>query len=112
MDFERNHTGQHTKEILWPKLILAGSVQVTVSGRPFVVDFSGNRIVLRLADFRTAWSLRNTVRPNAETLLRVLSFLKIEIHGQIASLPETRIFPNPGILLRLIMPKSLRPQVT
>ncbi len=88
--------------------MLAGSVKVTAASHSFVVQFNGNKVLFRIPAFGTALWLRKAGWPPARSLFTAFSFLNIQVHAQIASLNKFRLFPDPGPIVRLLLPPAPR----
>ena len=106
MGFEWNAESQYERALSSPKLILAGSVDVTVSGHPFSLEFTGaaNQIVIRINDVRKAWALRTTVVPVSDQVRRWLEVQQATVIAQVGSSRPVRLFPRPAWWVRMFNP--------
>jgi hypothetical protein len=99
----RNHQDSDEGYCFVPKLILAGRLTGTMDGRPVVIEADDSGLLVRFADFRTAWAVRKT----AEPLLSVLAWLRqvrVPLRVCVAGLFSVELLPIMSPVVKLIAP--------
>ena len=88
--------------------MLVGSIDASCAGQTAVIDFEGDRVVVRFPDYRTAGKMQLTTVPNPALFARVLRFSGQSVFAQVGSRREMELFPNPGWIARLLSPQLRR----
>ncbi len=105
MDSERSHQNQHPREERRPKVLVAGEVDVAVGGHPVTLVFAGDRIVIQVADLRTATALLRTPMPSLGPLGKLLSFCDMSMVLNFRDRKAIPIFPKPNRVAKWLIPK-------
>ena len=104
--------GRHAKDSnpgfgFCPKLIVTGRLEGTLFGRPVEIIATGNQILVKLANLRSAWRLRRFVSPGLTTLLFAFRHAGLCMRLQIQGKTSFEVLPKPNFVIRLLTP-SLR----
>ena len=70
-----------------------------------MIDFLGDRVVVRFPSFRAAGKMQQTKLPNPAMLARLLRFSQQAVFAKVGSRKEIEVFPNPGWIVRMLNPQ-------
>lgn len=86
-----------------PKLIVAGRLTGTVNGCPVVISADGDGVLLSVATFRAAWTLRNSGSA-VSPLVQWLRASGVPLTVRVAGVVSVPLLPKAGWLVRLFAP--------
>ena len=79
-------------------------------GRKAKIEFHGDEIVFRVADYRTAMAFLQRPMPPLGMVGKILTHGQMELKARVGKRKPVRLFPDPGWILRLLSP-SVRAMV-
>lgn len=83
---------------------MTGRLQGTLFGRPVELKAAGDELLLELADLKSAWRLRRSLRYSMLPLLRVLRFYGVSLRVRTGSRLTVEVLPRPSFALRVLVP--------
>ena len=83
---------------------MVGELDVAIAGHKATVQFSNNRILMCISDYKTARRIMKTPMPDLSLAGRLLSFSQIELLTRIGSRNPFELFPQPSWIVRLLSP--------
>lgn len=79
-------------------------------GRKAKIEFHGDEIVFRVADYRTAMAFLQRPLALPDMVGKLLTHGQMELKARVGNRNPIRLFPDPGWILRLLSP-SIRAMV-
>lgn len=89
---------------------MAGELDVVLAGRRAKIEFLGDEIIFRVADYRTAMAFLQRPLPPSGIVGKILTHGQMELKARVGNRKPVRLFPDPGWILRLLSP-SVRAMV-
>ena len=83
---------------------MTGRLRGTLFGRPVELEAGGRELVLQIANLRSAWRLRPSVKTSLLPLLRLLLASGIALRVGIGSSLTLNVLPQPSLALRVLVP--------
>ena len=105
MGARRRAENQHQRKRVVPKVILVGSIDATCADQKAVIDFEGDRVVLRIPSFIMAGKMQQVILPYPEVLGRVLHFSGQSVWAKVGSWKEFEVFPKPSWVIKVLSPQ-------
>lgn len=107
MNYQWHHENSHSRFGFGPKLILTGRLECSLFGRSVEIEAAGSKLVVKVANLRTAWLMRNMARKGLIETLRVCN---VSVMLQIGSKFNLQLLPNPPLFLRWFVPSPQPPR--
>lgn len=104
METERNDEDPHGRFDPHPKLTLAGRIDGSIDGRPVTIVGEGAALELSIHDWRSLLTSTHSWRTIVEPLRALLTRSDIRFMVRIKWLGTVEVLPNPGLLVRLMLP--------
>ena len=83
---------------------MTGRLHGTLFGRPVELEARERKLLLSIANLRSAWRLRGSITTSMLPLLRLLRACGIDLRVDIGSRLTVNVLPTPGLTLRMFAP--------
>lgn len=85
--------------------MVAGDLTIESSGHPSQMLFEGKQITLSFGSLMAARTMSSIRLPNPDAIGNLLQAGGFSLHANVGQRGSVELFPNPGLLVRLMFPQ-------